>query len=326
MDTAHFLTSGDSEFPAKAHDHCADGHLLVSANGKIKARCSLWWKETALYEGKPVGAIGHYEANNHTSAKILFALAIKKLYENGVHLAVGPLDGNTWRRYRFITESGIEPAFFLEPDNPPRYVEHFQEAGFKTLAEYFSALALDLTITDPRLPRAERRLQEAGVTIRQLDASHFNQELDAIYELSRLSFQENFLYTPIEQTAFLAQYLPLRNLIDPRLILIAECENKPVGYVFALPDFAQKQRGETMNTVILKTVACLPGRRFAGLGTLLVGRLHSTAHNLGWQRIIHALMHESNNSRNLSGHYAKTMRRYALYARRVCSQKVYESR
>jgi hypothetical protein len=31
--------------------------------------------------------------------------------------------------------------------------------------------------------------------------------------------------------------------------------------------------------------------------------------------VIHALMHESNNSLNLSGHYARPFRRYALFAR-----------
>ena len=32
--------------------------------------------------------------------------------------AVGPLDGSTWRRYRLVTERGVEPPFFMEPDNP----------------------------------------------------------------------------------------------------------------------------------------------------------------------------------------------------------------
>ncbi len=312
MDTPLLLTSTHPDFPALAHDQQADAHLVLGNN---EARCSLWWTNTALHNGHPIGAIGHYAANNDNAANILLTSALKLLQKNHISLTVGPLDGNTWRRYRFVTQTGTEPSFFLEPQNPPHYLSHFEQNGFTPLAEYYSALCSDLSITDPRLPRIETRLREQGITIRPFDPVRFEQELHAIYEVSRISFVENFLYTPLDREAFLAQYLPLKTLIDPRLILLAEHENRPVGYVFALPDHAQTQRGETCATVILKTAACLPGRRYAGLGALLVGLLHRSTREHGWHRIIHALMHESNNSRNLSDHYATSFRRYTLFAR-----------
>jgi L-amino acid N-acyltransferase YncA len=70
-----------------------------------------------------------------------------------------------------------------------------------------------------------------------------------------------------------------------------------------------------VDTVIVKTVAVLPGRRLAGLGNVLVARCQQAARALGFRRAIHALMHESNNSRNLSAHYAKPFRRYTIFAR-----------
>jgi hypothetical protein len=53
----------------------------------------------------------------------------------------------------------------------------------------------------------------------------------------------------------------------------------------------------------------------AGLGNVLVARCQQAARALGFRRAIHALMHESNNSRNLSAHYAKPFRRYTIFAR-----------
>jgi predicted N-acetyltransferase YhbS len=70
-----------------------------------------------------------------------------------------------------------------------------------------------------------------------------------------------------------------------------------------------------VDTVVLKSLAVLPGRAGAGLGGLLMARCHEAASALGFRRVIHALMHESNVSLNLSGHYAKPFRRYTLYAR-----------
>jgi GNAT superfamily N-acetyltransferase len=98
---------------------------------------------------------------------------------------------------------------------------------------------------------------------------------------------------------------------------LAEQRSRPVGYVFAVPDFAQAQRGSPIDTLIVKTLAVLPGRAYAGLGAWLLGEVHAAGRRLGFTRAIHALMHETNQSRNLSAHYARTIRRYTLLSKRL---------
>jgi hypothetical protein len=90
-----------------------------------------------------------------------------------------------------------------------------------------------------------------------------------------------------------------------------------VGYLFAVPDLAQAARGEAIDTFLIKTVAILPDPDLRGLGSVLVARAHQQGLRIGFRRCIHALMHESNVSRNISGHYATTMRRYTLYSREI---------
>jgi len=187
------------------------------------------------------------------------------------------------------------------------------------LAEYYSALNTDLGKIDPRIARTESRLREAGMTIRHLRADQFLEELRKIYAVSAISFQSNYLYTPLEEADFIAQYRQIEKRIDPRLVLLAERDGGPVGYIFAIPDLAQAQRGEAIDTVIVKTVAVLPGRTQAGLGAVMLEKIHHTAHTLGYRRAIHALMHETNKSRNLSDHSAQTMRRYTLFERKLAS-------
>ncbi len=105
--------------------------------------------------------------------------------------------------------------------------------------------------------------------------------------------------------------------VRPELVLLAEHAGQPVGYVFTVPDYAQAARGEKVTTVIVKTLAVLPGRQHAGLGAWLLAEVHAAARGLGFTRAIHALMHETNKSRNLSAHYAKTIRRYTLFSKRL---------
>jgi hypothetical protein len=67
--------------------------------------------------------------------------------------------------------------------------------------------------------------------------------------------------------------------------------------------------------VILKTLAVHPDFGGLGLGGLLTARCHDAARQLSYRRVIHALMHETNNSRRISSHTAVPVRRYTLYAR-----------
>ena len=298
--------------------HRCQAHVLALLDGLVVARCSLWWTDTPDLPGQRSGVVGHFAALNTGGAAELLEAACHELAAHGCTLAIGPMDGNTWRRYRCLTERGAEPPFFLEPDNPDDWPKWFEHAGFSPLAAYFSAVAEDLSLEDPRIPRAAGRLEKQGVRIRPFSEPHFLDDLRRIYAVARMSFQSNFLYTPIEEPEFLAQYEPVRAHIRSELVMLAEQDQHPIGFVFAIPDLLQARRGP-VDTVVLKTVAVLPGRAHAGLGSVLVARCHQAARARGFRRVIHALMHQDNSSLNISGHYAKPFRRYTLHSHPLLS-------
>ena len=302
--------------PADLARHACDTHwILVSNDGETVGRCSLWWHRTPSLPGHRPGIIGHYAVRDAVSAGRLLKHACEQLAARACTLAIGPMDGNTWRRYRLITERGSEPAFFLEPDNSDGWPSHFVEAGFSPLAHYSSAINTDLSRKDPRMEEVGARLSAQGIRIRPLNLQRLEDDLHRIYVLSRSGFQGNFLYAPIDEEEFNAQYRSMLHLVRPEMVLIAELGERPVGFVFALPDRLQAGRGQTIDTVILKTVAVLPDHAGVGLGSLLMTRVHEVARMLGYARVIHALMIETNHSRKMSRHSARTFRRYALFAR-----------
>lgn len=302
----------DSALLAAQH---ADEHLCLKDGS---ARCSLWWTVVPSAPEERLGVVGHFQASSAETGSDLLTRAVDRLRKQNCTLAVGPMDGNTWRRYRVLTERGAEPPFFMEPDNPDWWQAAFLDAGFSPLAEYSSSLVSDLSRRDPRAGRAWDRLVGDGVTLRSLDPSRFEEDLRGIYDVSVESFTGNYLYTPLPEAAFLAQYLPYRDKIRPELVLLAEQDGRPVGYLFAIPDYAEVMRGEPLRTVVGKTLAVRPGRRFGGLGLVLVEKLHQRAQELGSERVIHALQHEQNGRvRKLSGFFGDVMRRYTLYSSRL---------
>jgi GNAT superfamily N-acetyltransferase len=304
--------------PTDLDRHQPDEHwLLISDEREAIGHCSLWSRNVPAYPGHGLGLIGHYAALDDRAAAHLLTHSCARLAASGCTLAVGPMDGSVWRRYRFISERGVEPPFLLEPDHPDEGLRQFHSQCFKTLAEYASALNTDLGYEDARVARATERLTAAGVSVRPLRLNDFEDELRRIYAVASVSFARGFLYTPITEAEFTGQFRSLQAYAEPELVLLAEKAGRAVGFLFALPDWLQATRGQAVNNVIIKTVAVLPGREFAGLGNALVARCHAVARELGYTRAIHALMHETNNSRNLSERYARPMRRYALLARRL---------
>lgn len=297
----------------------ADLHLVAyDRRGMPGARASLWWTHAPPLEGAVVGCIGHFAAQDAGAAAALLEVACARLVAVGCSLAVGPLDGSTFRAYRFVTQAEFDgtthPPFFLEPDNPPAWPQAFIAAGFTTLAEYESAITA-LNGPDPRLAEYQGRAAAQGVTVRSLDAADFDGELARVYAVVMAAFRPNLLFAPISLTEFRAQVTALRPFIHPSLMMLAELHGETVGFLLALPDVHQARRGEPIDTVILKTLAVAPQAASLGVGSLLTAVVHTHAYALGYRTAIHALMHVDNRSRRISAHYARPLRRYTLFAR-----------
>ena len=299
--------------------HRPDARWAALERGQPLAGCSLWWREAPPLAGETLGAVGHFDAvpGGAEGPRALLEHACAQLAARGATLAVGPMDGNTWRSYRLVSDAGSEPPFFLEPWTPLEWNAHFAAAGFAPLATYHSSLSPNLTQLDERVAAAAERLKAGGIRLRGLEPARFVEELSRIHELSLESFSRNYLFTPIARDEFVAQYRAVERYVDPRLTLVGECDGELGGFAFALPDLLQAQRGAPPDTVVVKTVAVRAGRKYAGLGAWLTAEVHARAAEAGFKRAVHALMHDANNSTNISRRYATTLRRYTLYARRL---------
>lgn len=313
---------GDDVVPALAADvaerDAPQGHgVLVADDGRLAGRCSVWWARTPAVDGRPVGAIGHYAARDAAAGVRLLDEACAWLKEQRCAVALGPMDGDTWRTYRAVVAGDGQP-FFLEPWHSTDCAAHFTQAGFSTHATYCSTICDDMTFRDPRAGRAAARLARAGVVVRPLAMARLDEQMRAIHEVTLAAFAKTPLYRPIAWDAMRRLYEPLLERLDPSLVLLAYREEQVVGFVFGFPDYRQAQRGEAVDTAILKTLAILPGQQLGGLGGVLIAAWHDAAEQAGMRRAIHALMHEQNRDvLGLSLRYGPVLRRYAVFMREL---------
>ena len=294
------------------------GHrLAIDSRGHVVGRYSIWHRHTPRSNGRALGCIGHYAATDATTAREMLECASRELEQFGCDDAVAPMDGNTWRPYRVVTHFGDEPTFFMEPTNPRDWADHFVGAGFKAIAHYVSSRVTQPLAWSDRLGAVAARIEQQDIRIRPLELSQYEAELGRIHAVSLEAFAGAPFFTPIDWWEFLQLYQPLQSFIEPRLVQLAERAGEIVGFAFAVPDYCQRERGEAIDQMIVKTVAVRPDRRLAGLGHLLTHRCQAAGWALGYRRAVHALMHESNRSRQLGGPSARVIRRYALFGREL---------
>lgn len=257
-------------------------------------------------DGLRAMAVGGVKFASAEAGTLLLGQVVEMARDEKFEALLGPLDGDTWHTYRAVIESDGSAPFLMEPMSGLHDLAAFDKAGFAPVSRYLSATArLEDTL-------GEKPAEVPGVTITAWDGQDGDKLIRHLFDMSADSFAQNRFFTPITFESFLELYRPVMPLIDPRHVLFAHDENGDLkGFLFGTPDL---QASIGKQSAILKTYAS--GMR--GVGHLLADTYHRRALDLGFERVIHALIHEDNTSRRRSEmHNARVFRRYALMGRKV---------
>ncbi len=283
-------------------------YFIVIRDGGPVASIALFDNPHLSYTGSPVLIAGNFECiNDPEVSKYLFDRVENKATELSRSFIIGPMNGSTWDDYR-LPLSGDGGLFFSETPYPLYYHTLWEEYGFSVLHRYFSAAApIGEVKHTPPIP---------GIKIRNIELANYEQELERIYPLCMKAFASNHFFSPIDKPAFVSKYLQVKSLIDPDLVLIAEDDvtKQVLAFVLCLPDHFDS----VTRSFIIKTLAKDPDCNIQGLATTILDNLHHRASVKGYQKMIHAFMHEDNRSIKLSRYLGgKVIREYALYIKEV---------
>ncbi|MEO7176431.1 MAG: hypothetical protein ABIV51_11025 [Saprospiraceae bacterium] len=280
-----------------------DSCFVLLQNGKPIAKAALYDNPQLEFDGHACFSIGNYAAiDDLTAAKILLEYILKEAKSKGASYIIGPMNGSTWNDYRF-SEHNRFPNFLMEPFQPLYYLEQFDSVGFQPIAKYFSSIDTTLICDQPAILRREQQLLDKGLSFRQIDLEHFDEDLDKLFEFNQIAFRDNFLYTPIGKESFKEKYANLKSFIKPEFVILAEdAESKLVGFIFAFPDLLNK----SSKSLIIKTVARHPDQQWAGLGYVLGNLIYRQALELNFQSIVHAFMFEQGHSTKITKDFSGT--------------------
>lgn len=275
-------------------------HILKTDDGQV----TLWLDGPSWGEHGRVATVGKCKFASAEAGARLLAEAAALATSKGATALIGPMEGDTWHAYRLISDRGTQPAFLMEPVSADHDKDGFDAAGFEVISSYFSASA-----PLSELPGPEPKGTDV-FTLETWDGTDADALFTQVYHLSCTAFAANPFYKHIALEDFLAMYRPVVPLLKQDLILFArDSTGALVGFLFGIPNYAQ---GPAPKSVILKTYASVQ----KGAGHWLSYQFYANAKAMGFEQVIHALMHDDNLSAIRSGlNGADVFRRYALMGR-----------
>ncbi len=292
-------------------DAYLEGCYTLLKQGKPVGRFAFYENPSLEYQGQAAACIGSYECiPDQEASNILLKKAKDLAAQKKYQWLIGPMEGSTTNPYRF-SQNNQSANFFMEPYHHIYYNKQFQNAGFQSIAEYFSNQTHSLQYSSSKTEALERDFIQKGATFRNINLMDLEVDLRKIATLSQEAFANNFLYTPIQVEEFISKYKKHSPLFDPRLIWIVEDQQKEIqAFLFAIKDYCDPNQ----ETLIIKSMARKKNACFKGIGSILSKKVYQAAKELGYKKVIHAFIYQDNNSLALSKKFAGSpYKSYALY-------------
>ena len=197
------------------------------------------------HHGDQVGFFGFFESrpDDTEAAVALIARAERWLADRGLAVIRGPVNPSMNAECGLLIEGFDRPPIALMPYNPEAYVALMQAAGMEKCKDL-----LAYTVVPPelgpgsaeyarmvRLSRAMKR-RCPGLTLRCVDMRKYEQEISRFMGVFEEARRNNWGYVPITEGEILELAREMKPIIDPKIIVLAEVDGKPVGTSMGIPN------------------------------------------------------------------------------------------
>jgi len=332
-----------SQFNPKTNpllDHCSYQLFLLLDGGRIIGRIAAFIDHLAVdFWGEKIGLFGYYECvQDEKASRALLTAAADWLQGQGMESMRGPWTFVS-QEWGLVVEGFTPPPTIMAPHNYPYYGGQFERFGLskvKDLLCYYISGKEDYQIPERILTLTDKVAQRYGVTVRQVDMSRYDEEVETFLELSNLSIIDNWGYSPVTDAEAEAMAKDLKQVIQPKGVLFAEDKHgKAIGFALALPDINQLLKGLNGRLLPFGWLKLLVGiprlksyRMFAlgvipeyhgrGIDSLIYRHLYESLFSPDiWMEINYVL--EDNYHMNNAIHklMAKPLRRYRIYQKEL---------
>ena len=233
--------------------------FIAYKNGKAAGRIASIVNYAHLeFHRDNVGFFGLFECiNDKEVTNALFNKAKEFLLENNLKTMRGPMNLSTNEECGFLYEGFDTPSMIMIPYNPPYYNELAETYGMKKVKDLYCFIVDVPSELPSKIDRIARFAEKQGIKVRTVNLKNLKEELYVFMEVYNEAWKENWGFIPItkEEIDYMAE--KLKPVAIPELVIVAEKNSEPVGFLGAIPDFNEilrKIKGRLTPFAIIKTL------------------------------------------------------------------------
>ncbi|MEW6067750.1 MAG: GNAT family N-acetyltransferase [Nitrospirota bacterium] len=248
--------------------------FLAKKNGKTAGRIvSIINHRHIEFHNEKAGFFGFFESlNDYEISSVLLNRASEVLKKQGMEIMRGPMNFSTNEECGFLIEGFNEPPMLMTPYNPPYYNDLMEKYGMIKAKDLY-AYIVDIPEELPeKIYKAAEIAIKNATSVRPVNKKRFDHEMNIFKEVYNSAWEKNWGFIPLTDEELTHLGKRLKTIIVPELTLIAEKDNKPVGFFGAVPDFnfvLQKMRGRLNPITIAK--AFYYSKKIKDMRLLLLG-------------------------------------------------------
>ena len=294
------------------------------------------------FHSERAGFFGFFEAeNDQEAATALFAACGDWLRSRGAELIRGPMNPSTNYEVGLLVDAFDRSPAVMMTYNPAYYVELIEQCGLKKAMDMY-AYYVDVDCYDSagKLKRVADRLKVRDrISVRTVNLKRFKEEAELLRQIYNDAWSTNWGFVPVSGEEFDHLAKDMKQIVDPRVVLIAEQEvdggpPRPIAFMLAIPDVnraLKKINGRLFPFGLLKLLwhsrkidfirivimGVVKEHHNLGIASVLYDEIHSRAPNSGYPRGEMSWVLETNTLMNraaelLGGRREKTYRVYEM--------------
>lgn len=211
--------------------------FIVSKSGKDVGRCAASInKKFQVQKQADAGFIGFFAAAEGCEQEVAAMIdqAEHWLRERGVTKAIAPANGAAPNSMGFRISGFDEDPMFPFPWTPPYYPDYIKNFNYQPT---YPLWYYEIDFSSEKYRAAKQRFTNYNAAvIRPISKKNWGKDLETLCDILNETFRDEWEFPSLSHAEMKEFIGPMKSILAPQQILIAEIDGKPAGFCFALPD------------------------------------------------------------------------------------------